>query len=130
MSRNIFVEILEGITISGGGTKAVYLDLSEAENLQLLSQITTVGTSGVTLSLYYGFGQSDPTATGSLPTLVDVAPAGVIFGDTATVVAVETTVGTVFFLNDVRKTCPRWIKLLYTNTDGSHPATLSLYGDM
>ena len=84
MSRNISIKILQNVTIAASGTKSVYLDLSDADNLQLLSQMHTVSTAGVTLDLYYGFGQSDPTATGSLPTLVDVAPANVIFGDTHT----------------------------------------------
>ena len=137
MSRNSFQKILVNRTIAASSTLTVDLDLLDISNIQFLLTVAYAVTGispSTTVDLYYGLGENDPSATGSIPTVVGGSSVP-IFGnnsDSVAMVAIgpgDLSKNTVFFLSSVLERIPRWLRLKFTNTNGSNASTVSIYVD-
>lgn len=141
-------------TVNAASTRVLDIDLDGANNAQLLLQsfyATTSGTTGLSVTVKYGFGEGNPLATGTganqvswkqgycgpLPCVLD-GTSTAVFGDnsdsitmaTTTPSSTNVTTRTAFSLNDLRINVPRWIRLTFTNNDAGHAATVKVYMDI
>lgn len=137
MAKNSFQKILLNHSVAPTGTLVVDLDLLDINNLQFLTTIAYAVTGispSTTLDLYYGMGEADPSATGSIPTVVGGSSVP-IFGDNfdsvtmSTIGSSDLSKNTVFFLSSILERLPRWIRLKFSNTDSSNTVTVSIYAD-
>lgn len=141
-------------TVSGGQTRNLDIDLYGVNNGQLLIEevyASTGSPTGLTCAVAYGFGEGDPDAagTGNGPAwkVNFVGPAPCVLDGTlvatfsnnsdsismATVtpsLSATQTVRTYFSLNDIRILIPRWIRLIFTNTDAANTSTVKIYMDI
>lgn len=146
---NVFpTTALAGDTFTIGPSQSanVDLDLSDIENIQLLTFVTYASSgasTGVTLNLHGGFGDNDPAALtsggvsvvynngsgSSVPTFSDNA-------ETVTMVTVtpllttSQTKKTSFYLSDCSVKWPQWIRLRFSNTDSINSAQVRIIGDL
>lgn len=122
------------LTIPAAGVRYLDIDLIDLEYLHL-NFITDSSPATMTVNIYQGFGFQDPIFQdnttpyygqffifdddgSSVPTYAgnDLGP--VVLSNNSTSV----------FLNDILITSPRWIRIKFTNTDGSSH-TMQVLGD-
>lgn len=154
MSRNINQKLVGAdgsntiITLVGGASGVIDLDLDTVENLQFLLSVTftqTSSTTGVSVYLKGGFGGADTSITQSpLPYAYDVGSNSVgssvpVFGDNRESVTlasvppnwgVPVTVNTSFYLTDIGVRWPRWARFEIVNNDATYEAAIGLKLDM
>lgn len=139
MSKNNY-QYLTTFTLAAHATQILDIDLNDISNFQVMIEVTYALThaasTGVTLTVYDGFGGSDSTATGSIP---------MVLGGTAS--ASFTTTGTSMTLNTVTtgavapqtvktdinyyiEKVPRWTRLSFYNSDFVNTATILLRADL
>jgi len=148
MSNHINVTLLgstpsPAITLLPSSSAIVDFDLEHVADAQMLVEVTypsTSSTTGVSLSLYMGFGTKDPLADEScgLPKVLGGSSVPVFSDSSETVVmqtitpssATPVTKRTAFYLSDIGTKWPRWIRMVFTNVDASKTATIKLYADL
>lgn len=138
MSRHVnFIFPITGtFTVNAGSTRNLDIDLQESDNLQVMTEITftqTASSTGLSLDLFPGFGGKDPNAS-----IVLDGTSSATFSDNSESVTMTSFAAssgstqikkTAFFLNDINKKWPRWIRLKFTNNDPVNNAAVKVYGD-
>lgn len=148
MSNHINVTLLgstpsPAITLLPSSSAIVDFDLEHVADAQMLVEITysaTASTTGVSLSLYGGFGTKDPLADEScgIPKVLGGSSVPVFADNGETVVMTTMTPSSVssvtkrtsFYLSEIGTKWPRWIRMVFTNADASNTATVKLYADL
>jgi len=140
MSRNNYQVLQPGFTINPKQTRVLDIDLYELANFQVLIEVTyaltSSASSGVTLNIYDGFGGADPTATGTIPMVLDGSsvPLYVSVGTPMTLNPVTTgavspqTVRT--DINYSLDKVPRWTRLSFFNQDNTNACTIKIEADL
>lgn len=148
MSSHINVVLLgstnsPAITLLPSSSSIVDFDLEHVADAQMLVEVSypsTSSTTGVSLSLFMGFGTKDPTADESCGLPKKLGGSSVpVFSDTSETVVMATiptssasavTKRTAFYLSDIGTKWPRWIRMVFTNVDPTRSATIKLYADL
>jgi len=148
MSNHINVTLLgstpsPAITLLPSSSAIVDFDLEHVADAQMLVEVTypsTSSTTGVSLSLYGGFGTKDPLADEScgIPKVLGGSSVPVFADNGETVVMTTMTPSsgssvtkrTSFYLSEIGTKWPRWIRMVFTNADASNTATVKLYADL
>jgi hypothetical protein len=146
VGRNIYFKLLydssasDSFTLVGGASSNVDVDLYGLNNCQFIVEVTyasTSATTGTDLSIFYGIGNSDSTATGQVPCKLGGSSIPK-FGDNSDAITLTSfttssassqTKYTYFSLNDLKKVVPRWLRLKFANNDATKSVVIRVYGD-
>ncbi len=146
MGRHI-TKTLATVTLTATSSAIFDMDLDTVENLQVLVDATYAATNnptGITIDLKGGFGGADLTSVsdpfpygvttdGSSPTTVPVFSDNV---ETVTPVVVppgqvgSTRRKTFFYLNEIGRSWPRWIRMVIYNRDPSNSCIIVVRLDL
>ena len=150
MSSNFIPTGVTAITLAPSGSTGYrqYVDLvmEDWKFCRFVSEVTyaaTAATTGVAIDLYGGMGTLAATATGSFPQVFwgSTIPAQPLLhvGDNSVPVSmVSLTAGatstqtakTSFYFDFPQIRLPGIVRLRFTNSDSTNPATFSLYADV
>lgn len=141
MARHNYQVLKTGYFLAASGSGNIDLDCVDSYNMQVLVEVVyqaTAGTTGVSLTLYGGLGNSDPDVTGGLPIKEggSSVPKYADNGESVSMVTITPSSGstvtkrTLFFLNDIGIRWPRWVRMAFVNNDASNGVTINLYADI